>query len=88
MAQSRTDLGLEDMMARTPAVKEDLVGVGFMRTDDGRADVVRDSLPASPEEGRRLIRAFLGIQSAEIRDRIVNLVATLASLRGRPDPGQ
>jgi hypothetical protein len=79
---------LENMMARNPAVKEDLFQERFTRTDEGRADKVRDSLPASPEEGGRLIRAFVGIERAEIRNRIVDLVESLARLPGRPDLAQ
>ena len=74
-------------MAHTPAVEENLIN----RHDDTeqnpeRDDRARKSFAASPEEGRRLIRAFLGIESAEVRDCIVSLVISLASLRGPDQP--
>ena len=74
-------------MARTPAVKEEFVRELFTRAD-ARPNEVGGSSSASPEEGRRLIQAFLGIESAEIRARILNLVVSLSRLRGRADPSQ
>jgi hypothetical protein len=85
---SRTDLSLEDMMARTPAVKEDLVREFFTRAGDGRSVEVGGSFSASPEQGRRLIQAFLEIESAEIRARILNLVVSLSRPPGRADQSQ
>jgi hypothetical protein len=34
--------------------------------------------PPSPEEGRRLVHAFMGIKDAAIRDAIVGLIETMS----------
>jgi hypothetical protein len=72
------------MMARTPAVEVNLISRhGDTEQDPERDDRARKSFAASPEEGRRLIQAFLGIESAEVRDCVVSLVISLSSLPGR-----
>jgi hypothetical protein len=66
-------------MARAPVVEEDLIN----RHRDTQPNSERDdragkSFAASPEEGRRLILAFLRIQSAELRESIINIVTNLS----------
>ncbi len=42
-----------------------------------------DSSRPSPEEGHRLMRAFLNIEKASLREAIINLALELSALTGR-----
>jgi hypothetical protein len=67
------------MMARTPVVEEDLINRHRdAQRNPERDDQARKSFVASPAEGRRLIQAFLRIQSAELRESIINLVTNIS----------
>lgn len=50
------------------------------RTVSARRGARMRKSPASPEEGAALIRAFLEIESAEVRDFIVNLAISLSNV--------
>ena len=63
-------------MPRVPVVERILSNRhGDTQQNDDRA---RNSFAASPEDGRRLIQAFLRIQSAELRESIIDLVTNIS----------
>jgi hypothetical protein len=66
-------------MSRVPAVEGILNNRhGDTQHNHERDDRARKSFAASPEEGRRLIQAFLRIQSAELRESIIDLVTNIS----------
>jgi hypothetical protein len=72
------------VMARIPAVEVNLISRhGDTEQNPERDHRARKSFAASPEGWRRLIQAFLGIESAEVRNCVVSLVIGLSSLPGR-----
>jgi two-component system response regulator FixJ len=52
------------------------------REEVGQGSSARREFSTSPEEGVALIRAFLRIESAEVREYIVKLIVSLSSHRG------
>ena len=66
-------------MPRVPVVERILSNChGDTQQNHERDDRARNSFAASPEEGRRLIQAFLRIQSAELRESIIDLVTNIS----------
>ena len=50
---------------------------------EGRPERSGDSARPNPEDGHRLMRAFLSIEQAALRERIVNFVMDLAAGKDR-----
>jgi hypothetical protein len=50
---------------------------------DGQRERSGDSARPNPEEGHRLMRAFLSIEQAAVRERIVNLVMELTAIHDK-----
>jgi hypothetical protein len=50
---------------------------------DGQRERSGDSVRPNPEEGHRLMRAFLGIEQAALRETIVNLVMELTAIHDK-----
>jgi hypothetical protein len=51
--------------------------------DGGQRDLSRAQSRPLPEEGHRLIRAFLRIEKASVREALVNFVEELSTHRAR-----
>jgi two-component system response regulator FixJ len=64
------------LRARLPSSTE------VQREEIGQGSRARRELSTSPEEGAALIRAFLRIESAEVREYIVKLIVSLSSHQG------
>ena len=63
----------------------------ILRRKHGRNTSLIDApieIPASPEEGVRLIRAFIRINQPELRAAIINLVTQIADVRALTVPAQ
>jgi hypothetical protein len=55
-------------------------GLADAPTIDGQRQRSGDSARPNPEEGHRLMRAFLSIEQAALRERIVNFVMELSAM--------
>lgn len=58
---------------------------GAPQVNDGLAEPARRSCPPSPEEGHRLIRDFLRLERADLRQEIFRFVAEMLRVQ---DAGQ
>jgi hypothetical protein len=57
---------------------EGIIRHGNTQRNPERDDLARVSFAASPEEGRDLIKAFLRIESAELRESMINLITRIS----------
>jgi hypothetical protein len=69
---------MEEMMGYAFEVEEAFCSsLADPQTNDVQGGSARKSSPPSPEEGHRLIRAFVRIQRTDIREKIFNFVTEM-----------